>query len=104
MNAILAGSRVKFIDFHLATMFTVPKLVVNVGLGAHLTDIAQFFEHISVERLAMFTLLSMLSGAVFLYILWIGVKEIRLLEKEGAKWSKKERRWVSKSDSDSPLV
>jgi len=98
MNAILAGSQITFLQFHMATMLTVPKLAVNVGLGAHMMDIADFFDHPNIQGWSMFILFSVVAAVVFVYVAWIGLKEIRQLEKEGTRWNKREKRWVKRGE------
>jgi len=93
MNAILASSKVPFWQFNLATMFTLPKMLVNIGLGAHLRDFAEFFQHPTLQGWLMFGFFSGLAAFVFVYVGWIGMKEIRQLEKEGTRWNRKAKRW-----------
>ena len=85
MNAILAGSKgITFIAFFFSVALTVPKLAVNVALGAHLTDIADaLIEHPSLGRWLMVAGAAAVSVVVFLVVAWLALKEIRLLEKEG---------------------
>jgi uncharacterized membrane protein YdjX (TVP38/TMEM64 family) len=98
MNAILASSKIKFWHFHVATMLTMPKMLVNVGLGAHLKDLAEFFQHPTLQGWLVFAVFGVLAGAVFLYVGWIGMKEIRQLEKEGTRWNRKSKRWEKRSE------
>jgi len=96
MNAILASSHeISFVAYFFATALTIPKLALNIALGAHLTDLADaLIDHPTPERWLSLAGVVVMAVAVFVYVGWIALKEIRALEREGKVANQRRRKRV----------
>jgi len=86
MNSLFGASRVPFWHFAVATLLTLPKILVDVLLGANLAIVSSsLLDHPTVVNWVIFSVLALIAISVTLWIGWVARRAVKRMEEEEAR-------------------
>jgi uncharacterized membrane protein YdjX (TVP38/TMEM64 family) len=102
MNSLFGASRVTFVQFSLATLLTLPKLSLDIAVGANLDKISDsLLDKPTVLNWAIFVGLVVVAVGTIVWIVWIGRRAIQRMPKVPETQMMEERvdeEWVVDED------